>query len=201
MLLLPATLLCNDWTEMCHMRAQALERIKATPGFAARACAAHEEYQAQGQDAEEAVHAFCEAHGQAERLSWRHRPDVKTVSASRPFELLVPPPSLGQVVDGETRSDKRRSLGCSDSSEGFASGPAVQPQAVMGPDACRATLSCVRLLCAAAQCDERRWHRVGGGYPERQDHITAHGVGCLSAPHRGAPFWRASIKALVTCRV
>ena len=73
---------------MIHMRAQALERIKATPGFAARACAAHEEYQAQAQDAEEAVHAFCEAHGQAERLSWRHRPDLQTVSASSPWRCF-----------------------------------------------------------------------------------------------------------------
>ena len=69
---------------MCHMPLQALERIKATPGFAARACAAHEEYRAQVQDAEEAVHAFCEAHGQAERLSWRHRPDLQTVSVTTP---------------------------------------------------------------------------------------------------------------------
>ena len=67
---------------MCHMRAQALGRIRATPGFADRACAAHEEYQAQVRDAQEAVHAFCEAHGQAERLSWRHRPDLQTVSVS-----------------------------------------------------------------------------------------------------------------------
>ena len=63
---------------------QALEKIRATPGFAAGACAAHEEYRAQAEDAEEAVHAFCEAHGQAARLSRRHRPDLKSVSTSRP---------------------------------------------------------------------------------------------------------------------
>ena len=70
--------------QICHMHMQALEKIRATPSFAAGACAAHEEYQAQVEDAKEAVHAFCEAHGQTERLSWRHRPNLKSVSAISP---------------------------------------------------------------------------------------------------------------------
>ena len=61
---------------------QALQKIKASPNFARDASVAHKEYQAQARDAERAVQAFCELRGLAERLDWRHRPDLKMVCSN-----------------------------------------------------------------------------------------------------------------------
>ena len=63
--------------KLCSLSLQALQRIKATPGFIARASVAHEEYLAQMEDADRAVHSFCELHGHADRMTWRHRPDLQ----------------------------------------------------------------------------------------------------------------------------
>lgn len=58
---------------------QALQRIKGSPDFVQDASIAHDAYQRQIRDAARAVHAFCERHGKADRMTWQHRPDLGQV--------------------------------------------------------------------------------------------------------------------------
>ncbi|CAL5220963.1 g3069 [Coccomyxa viridis] len=58
---------------------RALQRIKGSTDFLRNALAAYEEYQQQMIDAEDAVQDFCEQHGKADRMTWRHRPDLGQV--------------------------------------------------------------------------------------------------------------------------
>ena len=61
---------------------QALQRIKGSPEFLEKATEAYEAYRQQIIDAESAVHAFCEQHGKADCMTWRHRPDLEQVGDS-----------------------------------------------------------------------------------------------------------------------
>jgi hypothetical protein len=61
--------------------AQAVERVRRTPGFAARAARAKAAYQAQAAQAAAAVNALADQHGLApgQKLAWRHRPNATEV--------------------------------------------------------------------------------------------------------------------------
>ena len=67
------------WPSLFCILLKALQRIKESPDFWPNALAAYEEYRQQMIDAASAVHAFCELHGKADRMTWRHRPDLEGV--------------------------------------------------------------------------------------------------------------------------
>ena len=71
----------NQWC--APVLAQAVEKVRATPGFAAAAGRAKQAYQAQTAQAAEAVRTYAAACGlnPGDRMMWRHRPDVSQAGA------------------------------------------------------------------------------------------------------------------------